>query len=294
MMRAAHSIKGAARVVNVQPGVEVSHAMEDCFVKAQKAELTLASTVVDVLLAGVDMLQGIAAAAGAGFAAWLESHQPEIASLLQRLQNVVRRTSAGIGRPRRFADVQTTPTDSAQTPVQQESAGLACWARARRLKSPRRQPPQSAGKKPAESSTEEGVVRVTARSLTRLMGLAGESLVEARWLQPFSKSLLQLKHLQAQLADTVESLAAIDRSEAIGGAARRPAERCPRTTGRLPRFALGSHARIRPAHSQYRRLEQPPVSRGHLQPHAAVSRRRARTAAACPRPGPANGKESPT
>ena len=50
MMRAAHSIKGAARVVNVPPGIEVSHAMEDCFVRAQKAELTLTSGIVDILL----------------------------------------------------------------------------------------------------------------------------------------------------------------------------------------------------------------------------------------------------
>ena len=54
--------------------------------------------------------------------------------------------------------------------------------------------------------TDEGVVRVTARSLTRLTGLAGESLVEARWLQPFSKSLLHLKQLQTQLHDTLEDL----------------------------------------------------------------------------------------
>ena len=40
------------------------------------------------------------------------------------------------------------------------------------------------------------------------MGLAGESLVEARWLQPFSKALLRLKQQHDQLADTVEGLAA--------------------------------------------------------------------------------------
>ena len=36
--------------------------MEDCFVRAQKAELTLTSAIVDVLLACVDMLQAIAGA----------------------------------------------------------------------------------------------------------------------------------------------------------------------------------------------------------------------------------------
>jgi two-component system, chemotaxis family, sensor histidine kinase and response regulator WspE len=212
MMRAAHSIKGAARVVNVPSGVEVAHAMEDCFVKAQKAELTLAGTVVDVLLAGVDMLQGIAAAAGAGFAAWLETHQPDIASLLQRLEKVRENKPQASASPA-IADVQTTPRDAAQTPVQQESAVSPAATPTTPEITPQAAAP-IAGKKSPEPSTEEGVVRVTARSLTRLMSLAGESLVEARWLQPFSKSLLQLKQLQGQLADTVENLAEMDRSEA--------------------------------------------------------------------------------
>jgi two-component system sensor histidine kinase and response regulator WspE len=43
------------------------------------------------------------------------------------------------------------------------------------------------------ASTAEPVVRVTAQSLNRLMGLAGESLVQARWLPSFSTALLKLK-----------------------------------------------------------------------------------------------------
>ena len=34
-MRAAHSLKGAARIVGLDAGVGVAHAMEDCFVAAQ-------------------------------------------------------------------------------------------------------------------------------------------------------------------------------------------------------------------------------------------------------------------
>ena len=34
LMRAAHSLKGAARIINLQAAVQVSHAMEDCFVAA--------------------------------------------------------------------------------------------------------------------------------------------------------------------------------------------------------------------------------------------------------------------
>jgi chemotaxis protein histidine kinase CheA len=56
MMRAAHSIKGAARVVGVDPAVSVAHVMEDCFVAAQKGALSLSPADVDVLLRGVDLL----------------------------------------------------------------------------------------------------------------------------------------------------------------------------------------------------------------------------------------------
>src|SRR5262245_34520620 len=62
MMRAAHSIKGAARIVGVEPAVSVAHVLEDCFVKAQKGALTLSPADVDVLLRGVDLLGKISEA----------------------------------------------------------------------------------------------------------------------------------------------------------------------------------------------------------------------------------------
>jgi chemotaxis protein histidine kinase CheA len=59
MMRAAHSIKGAARIVGIEPAVRVSHIMEDCFTAAKENRITLTSAAVDVLLAGLDALQRI-------------------------------------------------------------------------------------------------------------------------------------------------------------------------------------------------------------------------------------------
>ncbi len=35
LMRAAHCIKGAARIVQIDPAVTLSHVMEDCFAAAQ-------------------------------------------------------------------------------------------------------------------------------------------------------------------------------------------------------------------------------------------------------------------
>ena len=50
---------------------------------------------------------------------------------------------------------------------------------------------------------EDRVIRVSAGSLTRLVGLAGESLVEARQLRPFADSLLALRESQTDLCDQI-------------------------------------------------------------------------------------------
>ena len=50
------------------------------------------------------------------------------------------------------------------------------------------------------------MVRVTAQSLNRLMGLAGESLVQARWLEPFSTALFKLKQQHGHLAGLLDNL----------------------------------------------------------------------------------------
>jgi two-component system sensor histidine kinase and response regulator WspE len=58
-MRAAHSLKGAARIVGVQVGVELAHAMEDCFVAAQEGRALLDAAWIDELLRGVDIVARI-------------------------------------------------------------------------------------------------------------------------------------------------------------------------------------------------------------------------------------------
>ena len=64
MMRAAHSIKGAARIVGIEPAVRVSHLLEDCFTAAKEGRVTLTGDNVDLLLQGVDALQRICAPPG--------------------------------------------------------------------------------------------------------------------------------------------------------------------------------------------------------------------------------------
>lgn len=64
-MRAAHSLKGAARIVGIDAGVSVAHVMEDCLVEAQEGRLRLRPEHIDALLQGTDLLMRIATLGGA-------------------------------------------------------------------------------------------------------------------------------------------------------------------------------------------------------------------------------------
>ena len=44
-MRAAHSIKGACRIVSIDLGVRLSHVMEDALVAAQRGKIRLARPI---------------------------------------------------------------------------------------------------------------------------------------------------------------------------------------------------------------------------------------------------------
>ena len=76
LMRAAHSIKGAARIVGVDAAVHVAHVMEDFFVAAQAGRVPLGSDAIDLLLRGVDTLAQIGQHADAGLGDWLAVNGP--------------------------------------------------------------------------------------------------------------------------------------------------------------------------------------------------------------------------
>ncbi|MCJ8280539.1 MAG: Hpt domain-containing protein [Rivularia sp. ALOHA_DT_140] len=87
LMRAAHSIKGAARIVQVDAAVSLAHVMEDYFVAVQEKRITLDSTHVDILLQAVDKLLLI----GDNFVNQPETSfadNPEITSLVKAIANL--------------------------------------------------------------------------------------------------------------------------------------------------------------------------------------------------------------
>ncbi len=177
-MRAAHSLKGAARIVGLDAGVSVAHEMEDCFVAAQQGRLLLQQNAIDLLLRGLDWLNRIAQTPEAAPGQPPAEDAVELAAYLSALRQEIE----GGG-------TSAAPAADARGAV--EAPATAATA---------------SGPESAQQAAADRVLRVTAESLNRLLGLAGESLVESRWLKPFADSLLRLKHLQAGLARALEDL----------------------------------------------------------------------------------------
>ncbi len=168
LMRAAHSIKGAARVVSLPPIVKMAHAMEDCFVDIRAHKQMLPIQVIDILLQMVDLLSNLSRIQSSDMDGWIKAQRPLIEKKIQEL---------------RESQKQETPT----------SQGVVLGKKSEFVK------PFQTG------FSGERVLRVTAQNLNRLMGLAGESLVESRWLYPFWDNLQKLKKEQIGIANLLDT-----------------------------------------------------------------------------------------
>ncbi len=169
LMRAAHSLKGAARIVNLDVAVRLAHAMEDCFVAAQNGKIQLGQKEIDVLFRGVDLLLYISKLSEAELAVWETEHATEINDFLESLTRVM----------------------TASLVIEFSTAAPSS---------------ESVQALPEKNELSDRVLRLTAENLNRLLGLAGESLVGTRWLHPFADSMLRLKRQQGELAKALDGL----------------------------------------------------------------------------------------
>ncbi|NOY62015.1 MAG: hybrid sensor histidine kinase/response regulator [Gammaproteobacteria bacterium] len=206
LMRAAHSVKGAARMVDFQAAVDVAHVMEDCFVAAQDGALKLSAEYIDVLLSGVDMINRIAAL-GESWSDWHAANRPEYDGLLLALA-AVREGKAQLGdqaSAQHGADVGIDSSRASAAEAELESKSEPGSGRSPALPAAA----EAASLAPATmngAAARDNTLRISTDQVNRLMGLAGEAVVESRWLRPHAESLLRLKRRQVELAEALDHL----------------------------------------------------------------------------------------
>jgi len=170
MMRAAHSIKGAARMIGIEAVVKLSHSMEDVFVAAQNNKINLAKDTIDHLFVCVDILKKLEDRSSIEVKNWSEESTESVHQYIHVLRLIQSGASAPI--PKLKVTTKTTSPDFEKKP------------------------------KP----NTENIVRVSADRINKLVGLAGELTVTTNWVREYSDSMLQLKRKHNEILDQVERL----------------------------------------------------------------------------------------
>lgn len=195
---AARSAKSAAFLVNVPAASQLARAVEQLVQTARDGRVRISREIIGALREAAGLLDIISVAVGPNYSRWQADHEVRLASVIGQLRNA--------------AQVRTKATPASSPAVAQPEPAAAASKRSRpsafvgqTARQPAVTPAASTSPASADDASER-VVRVTAQNLTRLMGLAGESLVEARWLPVFANSLFKLKKQQSQATDLLDDI----------------------------------------------------------------------------------------
>jgi two-component system sensor histidine kinase and response regulator WspE len=177
-MRAAHSIKGAARIVGLDAIVHLTHAVEDRFVAAQQGN-ALNSDEIDRVLTATDWLAQLQAVPEADAAAWMESHAAEIEAFTAAF-------TSHSAPPEVAPEAESGAPDSPPAPLPVPPGPLTAPVgdRLRQEAEPEDEEDifgvPAAGS--AETSHRDRYVRITVERFDRVFALASETLVASRSL----------------------------------------------------------------------------------------------------------------
>jgi two-component system sensor histidine kinase and response regulator WspE len=226
-MRAAHSLKGAARIVGVDAGVSVSHVMEDCLVEAQEGRLHLKPEHIDALLMGTDMLMRIATPGASSVG------QGDVDGYVALMNDLIKPGARPVAAaPNLAPSMDDLLLANAQSLVESVQSALGPAAVSTSLAEqpfpadlllpvPPTTPPASAENEDApapkpeprqERRVAEGgerVLRVTAERLNNLLDLSSKSLVETQRLKPYLTAMQRVKRSQSGASRALDNLEAL-------------------------------------------------------------------------------------
>ena len=220
-MRAAHSLKGAARIVGVDAGVSVAHVMEDCLVSAQEGRLYLRPEHIDALLQGTDLLMRIATPNSVSGPAEIDAYVALMGRLLDPM-------AAEVANLAPAAPLMAELQLEALAPVMEEPEPLPVSP-----KQPRR-------------TTENGerVLRVTAERLNSLLDLSSKSLVETLRLKPHLATMQRLKRMQSNSLRALENLNVHLKDQALSLEARETLEDARRLLAESQQLLVEKNAEL--------------------------------------------------
>lgn len=181
-MRSTHSIKGAARVIELHKIVELAHAMEDLFVSASTDKQSLLSNHVDLLLQAVDFLKEFVEVDKRYIQKWYFANLSTCDKIIKKLVDCTQ------------GNLQAERKDT----LSQKKSTIQIIASDTF--------PQPDSQKKPLSSDQDSHIKVSSSGLNRLMGLTSEMLAEARWQPALLAKSIQLKKSYENLTQQIEEI----------------------------------------------------------------------------------------
>lgn len=176
LMRASHSLKGAARMVSIDPIVKITHVMEDVFVAAQQGEILLTANDIDSLLGAIDQIVSISNIPENDVPDWFRDNEESVIDIVNSLTMISLNADPVLIDRQRNADLITDSNGIEPVVIAEEANGI-----------------------------DERALKISADRMSRILGLSSEMLVEARGLGRFKDSLYHIKRRQDGLVSLLES-----------------------------------------------------------------------------------------
>ncbi len=180
LMRAAHSLKGAARIVQLNSVSTLAHVMEDIFVAVQEGRSKITTSSIDILLEGVDIFTDISKLPENCIEAYVAEKEMVIKTISEKIAKLSSTTQAQLEKK------------SSEAPGNKQAAIS--------------DNPTEPEMKKQSQETLNNVVRVTAETLSSLIVIAGEFIVESSRHEPFLKSMLHRKKADTELHQKFDRL----------------------------------------------------------------------------------------
>lgn len=96
LMRAAHSLKGAARIVGLNDFSQLSHLLEDCFVAVQQGKIVFKPVDFDIILNAIDFLSEITHLSDEMISTWPGEQQDRLKSIENDILNIINQDSKSL------------------------------------------------------------------------------------------------------------------------------------------------------------------------------------------------------
>ncbi|MFT4554302.1 MAG: two-component system sensor histidine kinase and response regulator WspE, partial [Chlamydiales bacterium] len=171
-LRAAHSIKGAARIVQADSVVSLANACEECFSFDSEQGGSLSKNYLDFCFKCVDLFYHLSRQYHDELVEWQRSCRLEMKRLETSLLRVCRKDGRKDGRKENQELSDEAITRDTRTKEEQD----------------------------------ETVLRVSSENINKIIRLSGESYVASHWMNTFINDLHQLKTTQARLAASHQKL----------------------------------------------------------------------------------------